>query len=110
MKSYFLLPALVSLSGCAALNQALSGATTGQLFCAIDTAGGGQIVAGIIDADASAAGGPAAGEVAVLATNLAQATVQSYCQKAAQAVGGVSGVPVSPPTAPVASVAIHKGS
>ena len=64
-------------------------------------------MAGVIDADATAAGGATAGEVAVLATNLAQATVQNYCQKAAQAVGGVSGVPVSPPTASVASVAIH---
>ena len=69
-----------------------------------------DVGAGVIDADATAAAGATAGEVAVLATNLAQATVQNYCQKAAQAVGGVSGVPVSPPATPVANVAIHEGS
>lgn len=113
MKNIFLLTALLPLAGCNASSSTTATALqsqAGQLFCAIDTAGGGQIVAGVIDADATAAGGATAGEVAVLATNLAQATVQNYCQKAAQAVGGVSGVPVSPPATPVANVAIHEGS
>ncbi len=72
---------------------------TGQLFCALQTGGGGTIVAGVVDAEASALN-PAAGQVAVIATNAAQKTVQDDCAKAAAAVGLAVGVPVSPPPAP----------
>jgi len=83
----------------------------GQLFCAIDTGGGGQIIAGLINADATAQLGPA-GPVVVLATNAAAAVVQSDCAAASAAVGGRGGVPVSPPAAgtTTATVAIHAGA
>jgi hypothetical protein len=112
MKNIFLLTALLPLAGCNAGSLA-TGATAlsspaGQLFCAIDTGGGGQIIAGLIDADATAKLGAAA-PIAVVATNATAAAVQADCAAAAQAVGGKAGVPVSPPpsTATVATVAIH---
>ncbi|CAM6031751.1 unnamed protein product [Sphagnum compactum] len=68
----------------------------GQLFCAINTNGGGQIVAGIVDASAQAAN-PAAGAAAVIVTGATQSMVQADCAAAAKAAGGTAGVPVSTP-------------
>ncbi len=48
----------------------------------------------------------ARGGLAVLATNAAASVVQADCQAAAKAAGGIAGVPVVPPAAAVASVAI----
>jgi hypothetical protein len=75
----------------------------GQLFCAIDLGGGGQLVVGVIDATLSASS-----PVAVLATNATASFVQNACAAAAKAEGGVAGAPVSPPTSTgvVANVAI----
>lgn len=64
----------------------------GQLFCAVQTAGGGTVVAGLIDAEASASTGPAA-PVAIIATGVAQAQVNQDCAQA-------GGIPVSPPANP----------
>lgn len=85
--------ALLALGGCSAsqVTTALS-SPTGQLFCAVQTGGGGAIVVGLIDAEATAAS-PAAAPIAVLATGAAKATVDSYCAQA-------GGVAVSPPTNP----------
>lgn len=69
----------------------------GQLFCAVQTAGGGALVVGLIDAEATSAA-PAAAPVAILATGLAKAQVDADCAKAAP--GG--GVAVSPPANPTA--------
>lgn len=74
----------------------------GQLFCAIATQGGGQIVAKVVEAQASTAG-PTVGALAILATDMSQAFVQSSCQSAAAAVGGLGGVPVSPPADPASA-------
>jgi hypothetical protein len=71
---------------------------TGQLFCKIQLDGGGMVVAGLVDAAATAAA-PGAGPLVVLATGQTKAFVDEACAKAAQQVaGGVTGVPVPPPT------------
>jgi hypothetical protein len=71
---------------------------TGQLFCKIQLDGGGTVVAGLVDAAATAAA-PGAGPLVVLATGQTKAFVDEACAKAAQQVaGGVTGVPVPPPT------------
>jgi hypothetical protein len=71
---------------------------TGQLFCKIQLDGGGTVVAGLVDAAATAAA-PGAGPLVVLATGQTKAFVDEACAKAAQQVaGGVAGVPVPPPT------------
>jgi hypothetical protein len=71
---------------------------TGQLFCKIQLDGGGTVVAGLVDAAATAAA-PGAGPLVVVATGQTKAFVDEACAKAAQQVaGGVTGVPVPPPT------------
>jgi hypothetical protein len=67
----------------------------GQLFCAINTAGGGTIVAAVVDG--AAAGVPGAEPAAVIATGMTQSFVQQACLAAARATGGVSAIPVVPP-------------
>jgi hypothetical protein len=70
----------------------------GQLFCSIQLAGGGTVVAGVVDA-ATTAAAPGAGPLVVLATGQTKAFVDEACTKAAQQMaGGVTGVPVPPPT------------
>lgn len=59
----------------------------------------------VIDAAASAV--PGAGVVAVLATGMAKADVDSICDQAATNAGGAAGIPVSPPAATVGSVAVR---
>ena len=83
------------------------GSTEGQLFCSI-AVGSAVIVAPIIQASATQAGGVAGGVVAVIATNAAAATLQEKCKQAAAAVGGAAGIPVAPPAnaASLAPVAI----
>jgi len=70
--------------------------TPGQLFCTLPLAGGSQIIAGLIDAEASAAS-PTLGQVAIIATGAADKGVQDECNQAAKNVGAVAGIPVSPP-------------
>jgi hypothetical protein len=69
----------------------------GQLFCSIQLAGGGTLVAGVVDAVATAAA-PGAAPLAILATGQTKAFVDEVCARAAQQVaGGVAGMPVPPP-------------
>lgn len=76
----------------------------GQLFCSIQLAGGGSIIAGIVVAETGAAA-PGAVPIAVLATNSGVAAVNADCAKAVASVpGAVTSVPVSPPVS-VASAA-----
>jgi hypothetical protein len=98
--------ALLTLSACSTTGTTAALASpAGQLFCAVDAAGGGQLVVGVIDAEATAKLGAAA-PVAVLATGAAASTVQSECNQAALANGGTAGMPVSPPSTSVPNVAI----
>lgn len=86
------------LAGCSdtQINTALS-SPSGQLFCAIQTAGGGTVVAGLIDAEASAVA-PGATPIAIIATGATKATVDADCAKA-----GAGGIAVSPPANPAAA-------
>lgn len=88
--------AALALSACssAQVQTALS-SPAGQLFCAVQTGGGGAVVVGLIDAEASAAI-PTAAPIAIIATGAAKATVDADCAKA-------GGVPVSPPANPAAA-------
>ena len=63
-----------------------------ELFCAVQLAGGGAIVAALIDAQAAATA-PAAAPVAIIATGAAKSFVDAACAKA-------GGIPVSPPVDP----------
>ncbi len=85
--------AMLALAGCTAA-QVQSAVTSepGQLFCAVQAAGGGAIVVGLVDAEATALA-PAAAPVAILATNASKAFVDSACA----AAGGIA---VSPPSNP----------
>lgn len=77
----------------------------GQLFCQIQTAGGGAVIVGVIDAEATAMA-PAGAPVAIFATNMGKAYVDAACAQAARNQGGTAGTPVSPPPVPVGNVAI----
>lgn len=83
----------------------------GQLFCAIQTNGGGSILAGVIDAEATAAS-PAAAPIAILATNATKVFVDNACTQAAANTGAVSAIPASPPANPAAAptVAVKKSA
>jgi hypothetical protein len=70
----------------------------GQLFCAIQVGGGGTIVVGLINAEATAAV-PGAAPVAILATGAAKAQVDADCAAAGKSAGG-TGLAVSPPANP----------
>jgi hypothetical protein len=77
-------------------NQVLS-SRPGQLFCSIQLAGGGTVIAALVDVGATAAA-PASGPFVVVATGQTKAFVDDACAKAAQQMAGaVTGVPVSPP-------------
>jgi hypothetical protein len=85
--------ALLGLAGCSwAQVQTAVNSPAGQLFCAVQTAGGGAIVVGLIDAEASALA-PAAAPIAIIATNAGKAIVDRACA----AAGGIA---VSPPPNP----------
>lgn len=86
----------VALVACTAakINQILK-SPAGQVFCAIQTGGGGAIVVGLINAELSALA-PVGAPVAVLATGASKAFVDGACAKA-------GGIPVSPPADPDAA-------
>lgn len=94
--------ALAVLAGCSStsINNALS-SPAGQLFCAVQTDGGGTAVVGLIDAEATAAA-PALGPVAVIATGAGKAQVDADCATAGKSAGG-TGMAVSPPSNPAAA-------
>src|SRR5271170_7148265 len=87
---------VLGLAACSQ-SQLTSAATspTGQLFCAIQTQGGGAIVAGMVQAEAGALA-PGAAPLVILATGAAKATVDGICA----AAGGIA---VSPPANPAAA-------
>jgi hypothetical protein len=91
--------ALVALlDGCTAAQQQTALATpSGQLFCAIQTTGGGALVVALADASVAAAS-PGAAPLAIIATNASKAFVDAAC--AAAAKPGEVSVPVAPPTGP----------
>lgn len=106
-----LLAALI-LAGCSPAAQTRIDAALvtppGALFCQIQLAGGGAIIAAVTSAVVTGAA-PAAGPLVVVATGATRAAIDADCAKAAASVqGGVAGVPVSPPVNPatVPSVAI----
>lgn len=95
------LAAILGLAACTP-GQIQTAASTpaGQLFCAVQTNGGGAMTVALINAEASASA-PAAAPVAILATGMAKAYVDAACA----AAGGIA---VSPPvnTAAVPLVAV----
>ena len=99
--SMFVAFAAFSLAGCTQAQVQTQLATpAGQLFCAVETASGPQVVA-----LASKAGG-----TAVIATGVAQTVVNADCSAATASIAGATGVatPISPPasTADVKTVAV----
>ena len=78
-------------------NSAPLSSQPGQLFCRIQLAGGGTVLAVLVDVAATAAA-PGAGPLVVVATGQTKSFVDDACAKAAQQTpGAVSGIPVSPP-------------
>jgi hypothetical protein len=98
-----LLCALLALADCTqAQLQTAASSPTGQLFCAVETAGGGSIVVGLIDAEASSFA-PAEAPVAILATNATKSIVDSACA----AAGGIAvSPPANPASAPLVAVSL----
>ena len=102
--------ASVALSACTVFSGAQTAVVkdlatpAGQLFCQVNTVTG-PVVVGIIDAAAAGLGGVAT-PAAVIATGATAAAVQADCKLAAASVGGVTGIPVSPPAVEVGNVAI----
>lgn len=98
--------ALLALAACtdaqnAKVTQALS-TPPGALVCAIQTSGGGQIMATLVKTAATGAmgtgaAGAAGGALMVIATGATKAFVDQACAAAAKSTGGTAGVPVSPP-------------
>jgi hypothetical protein len=100
--------ALWSVTGCspaqqAGVNTALD-TPTGQLFCRIQTGGGGALVVAVVDAGAVALTGPAA-PLAVIATGASKSFVDNACAEAAKAlaVSPANAQPVPPPADPAAA-------
>lgn len=108
----FTLPAavLLLLAGCTTAQQAsvqsavqtAAKSQAGQLFCQLDTSAGEPVVVTLVDAALSSSAGP----VPVLVNNALASTVQAECAQAAANVGATAGIPISPVTVPVGSVAI----
>jgi hypothetical protein len=94
----------VMSGGLSACSAAMLASPSGQLFCALQTDGGGSVVVGLIDAEASALL-PGAAPVAVLAAGAAQADLDAACAAAAASVGG-TGMAVPAPTGPVPNIPI----
>ncbi len=96
------MPACVAalvLAGCTTAAVTADLATpAGQLFCALDAAGGGTFVAAVVQS--AAAPLPGAQPVSVLVTGATQAFVQQACSAAARSTGAIAGIPVSPPANP----------
>lgn len=109
LQTVVVLGALSAVAACAPTTpgtpspgQQAAGTVSGQLFCALQKAGGGQIVASIVEAKvAGMTADPSTQALAVLATNTGKVFVDNTCDKAAIAAGAVSAVPVAPPPANV---------
>lgn len=79
----------------------------GQLFCALQKAGGGTFIVAVINGAVSSSQ-PGALPISVIVTGAAKSFVDEACNRAATAVSAVAAIPVSPPisTAGVPLVAI----
>ena len=104
MRNIIAIALLASLGACSTSQLA---SPVGQVFCAIQTQGGGQIVVGLVDATATAETGAAAPIVAVGAA-ATQTALNAQCAKAAavvpSAIGSTGAVPA--PAMPVQTVAV----
>lgn len=92
---------LLTTAGCGspAQNSQTLNTLPGKLFCSIQLAGGGAILANLVDRAATKAT-PGAGPLVVVATGQTRQYVNDACQAAAQQTpGAMSGAPVSPPAA-----------
>jgi hypothetical protein len=99
--SALLLLSSCSLSTCSSstpTSTATAGSNPGQLFCALQTEGGGTIVAALVDATVAANPSTAAfSSLAVLATGATKQFVDAACAQAAVNTNSKAGVAVSPP-------------
>ena len=105
LSATFIAAAVIVLGACSQTQITTAASSpAGQLFCAIQTSGGGSIVAGLIDAEATAAN-PLAGQAAVMATGALKSQVDAECA----AAGGVAvSPPVNPASAPVIAIVVPK--
>lgn len=91
---------IVAMAGCTQQQVQTALATpAGQLFCAVNTIGGGTIIAAITT-DIAAGVNPLLQTVSVIATNATKAYVTNACAAA-------GGLPVSPPPVPSAAPQIN---
>lgn len=99
-------PVVWWLAGCSTAqgDKALA-SQAGQLFCSIQTTGGGAVVVAVANAAAAGVAGPAA-PLAVIATGASKAFVDAACARAAAALAAPVGVPVPPPATVVPVVPI----
>jgi hypothetical protein len=95
----------LTLGGLSACSTAMLTSPVGQLFCALQIDGGGSVVVGLIDAEASALL-PGAAPVAVLAAGTAQADLDAECAAAGASIGG-TGTAVPAPPGPVPTMPIN---
>lgn len=91
-RTAFALALAAALPACSSAQLA---SPAGQLFCAIQTGGGGTVVVGLINA-VVAGGAPAAAPLAIIATGASEDFVNKACAAA-------KGVPVSPPADPASA-------
>lgn len=88
MKTKLIALVVFLVAACAGITSALQ-SPTGQLFCRVQTEGGGSFIVGLVDAEATALAPPAA-PVVVVATGAAKIVVDAECAM-------VDGVATSPP-------------
>lgn len=93
-----------STAGC---TSAQLSSPAGQIFCHIQTQGGGSLVVGLVDASATAASGTAA-PIVTPAVGLTTAAMQSYLnQQCAQAVTQVPGAVASAGAVPAPAMTVQ---
>lgn len=102
MKRFLALLPLCALAACGLAACSQSAVTSalatpaGQLFCAVQTSGGGTVVVGLVNAEVTAVA-PGVAPVAIIATGATEAQVNADCAAA-------KGVPVAPPAVPTTAV------
>jgi hypothetical protein len=98
MRTLIVIAVISSLAACTAQqNTAALQTPAGQLFCAIQTAGGGAVVVGLVNAEIAAVPGAAPTvPLAVIATGMTKTLVDANCA----AAGGIA---VAPPANPAAA-------
>lgn len=79
----------------------------GQLFCTLQTLGGGDLLVRLVQAGTQKLGAsPETAAIAIIATNTAKKDVDDSCTRAAVAIGADRGKPVSPPDNPATAQAV----